>query len=283
MSTDPPVLVPLLVGIYSRFFNAKYIYHLQDIHPEAAHSIRPINKFLLAILKLVDSWTMKNACLCIALSNDMEKTIFERTYGKAKTCILVNPSVDLSGLEPKARSHAFSFCGNLGRFQRVPLLIDAIQAYVMQGGTMDFVFAGGGLYSNSILELSKKFPQVTYEGKVSSKRAAEINFECTWALLPIEDDVLKYAFPSKSSTYVCTYTSILGICGLGTSLAKWIAQNNLGMTSRPNVEDLVQSFKKIEMTRMDAPNIGNREKMRMKFSIDSFVEKLAKRILKLNQ
>src|SRR5690606_11811474 len=35
VSTNPPVVVPFIVAVYCRLFGARYVYHLQDIHPEA--------------------------------------------------------------------------------------------------------------------------------------------------------------------------------------------------------------------------------------------------------
>ena len=43
VSTNPPVVVPFIVSLYCRLFNANYVYHLQDIHPEAANIVVPLN------------------------------------------------------------------------------------------------------------------------------------------------------------------------------------------------------------------------------------------------
>lgn len=40
VSTDPPILIPFIVAVFSKIIKAKYIYHLQDIHPEATNSIK---------------------------------------------------------------------------------------------------------------------------------------------------------------------------------------------------------------------------------------------------
>ena len=91
-----------------------------------------------------------------------------------------------------------------------------------KGGILKFVFAGGGIFSNEILKLSKINSLVTYHGIVSATDADSIVSEYEWALLPIEDEITRYAFPSKISSYVCSGAKILSICTENTSVAKWI-------------------------------------------------------------
>ena len=46
VSTDPPVFVPFLIMLFCRLFGGSYVYHLQDIHPEAAGVVIPIHRWL---------------------------------------------------------------------------------------------------------------------------------------------------------------------------------------------------------------------------------------------
>ena len=51
VSTDPPLIVPFVVFIYSKISRASYVYHLQDIHPEAANIVVKFNPVLFSFLK----------------------------------------------------------------------------------------------------------------------------------------------------------------------------------------------------------------------------------------
>ena len=100
-----------------------------------------------------------------------------------------------------------------------------------------------------------------------------------WALLPIEDEITNFAFPSKSSSYVFSGSKILAICGKDTNVAKWISDNKLGLTVQPNILDLVEVFLKIEKDQLDTSFINqDRETLKKKLSIDIFVESLKKSI-----
>lgn len=79
VSTDPPVLVPFVVFLYSKLFRAKYYYHLQDIHPEAANIIVPVNKLAFWLLKKLDGFTVERAERVITLSGEMRNYLIERS------------------------------------------------------------------------------------------------------------------------------------------------------------------------------------------------------------
>ena len=95
-------------------------------------------------------------------------------------------------------------------------------------------------------KLASEFRQVDHRGVVNATVAAEISASLTWALLPIEDKITKFAFPSKSSTYVTAGAQILGICGEDTSVARWIRHHDLGIVVEPKAEDIVAVFFEIE-------------------------------------
>ena len=107
------------------------------------------------------------------------------------------------------KTRGFSFTGNLGRLQRIPLLVDAIKQYLQKGGALEFAFAGGGVFANEIFKLSKDNSLIKYYGVVPPDKAASISNKYEWALAPIENQITQYAFPSKLSSYACTGAKIL--------------------------------------------------------------------------
>ena len=43
VSTDPPILIPFIIAIFSKIIKVNFIYHLQDIHPEITNFTIKIN------------------------------------------------------------------------------------------------------------------------------------------------------------------------------------------------------------------------------------------------
>lgn len=275
ISTDPPILVPFVVLIYSKIANAKYIYHLQDIHPEATNTVLKINSLFFNLLRAIDNLTIRHASLLITLNNQMKSEIIRRSNTKKEIIIIENPSVQLNKDLLKVKKNGILFTGNLGRVQRVPLLIESIKQYFKKGGMLKFVFAGGGVYADQILKLSKENPYIKYYGIVSSEQAAIISSSYEWALAPFEDQLTYYAFPSKLSTYTCTGAKILAVCGENTSVANWVKKNKVGFVIKPTIENLVDIYFKIENNSIDTSSINiDRRELKKNLSMDKFVNNL---------
>ncbi|GAB1043763.1 glycosyltransferase [Shewanella algae] len=281
VSTDPPVLVPFIVMIYCKLFRAKYIYHLQDIHPEAANVVIPIQPLLFRILKGIDSITMRHADLLITITKEMAEQIRMRSSTLSVIKLLANPSVSFEDVVlPATKKAGFTFCGNAGRLQRMPILIQAIRKYCQSGGTLPFVFAGAGVYANQLEKLANTYVNVSYKGQVSAPEAAQLSADYEWALLSIEDEVTRFAFPSKSSSYVFSGAKILAVCGDHSSVAEWVIANDLGIVIEPSVDFLSETFFAIERGEYDNFQINeSREKLKMCLGFDVFVSNLTKLVL----
>ena len=281
VSTDPPVLVPFVVMIYARLFGARYIYHLQDIHPEAARVVMKVQPLVYRLLRWMDGITMRRAEALITITEEMAEEIRQRSHTKVPIYVISNPAVSFDEVDSRLeRVRGFSFCGNAGRLQRIPLLIDAITQYLQDGGTLKFAFAGGGVFAPDIRTLADRFPQVQYYGQVSATEAAQLNCDYEWALLPIEDEVTRYAFPSKSSSYVFSGAAVMAICGEQTSVAQWVSGNDLGVVVLPEVSSVVEQFRAIECGEIAAEAFsGDRVGLRQALSFDRFLERLEECVL----
>lgn len=276
ISTDPPIVIPFVVMLYSQLFGAKYIYHLQDIHPEAANIILPVNKWIYKLLLGIDSISMRKATRLVTITDQMAEEIQLRSETTAPIFVLNNPSVSFDGIVTnKPKILGFSFCGNVGRFQRVPLILDAIETYFKRGGRLEFHFAGGGLYANHLKNFSAKFPRFHYYGLVSSTEAAQINANYTWALLTIEDEVTRFAFPSRLSSYVYSGANILAVCGDRTSVAQYVNANRVGLVVKPDMEAIIKSFFEIEKgSTQDLSYTEPRDALKAGLGFEAFVETL---------
>lgn len=281
VSTDPPILVPFIVMLYCRILKAEFVYHLQDIHPEVTNVVVKINRLLYRILLKIDITTMRKAKCLITITEKMAYEIKKRSNTDADIYVLPNPAVSFDGIDTSSsKLDGFTFCGNAGRLQRIPLLLAAIAEYYKEGGSLKFVFAGGGVYQNLLEDMSEKYVDFEYLGILSSFEAAQISNNYTWALLPIEDEVTKYAFPSKSSSYVFSGAKILAVCGENTSVANWVNLNKLGLVIEPNVGALVDVFFEIENgLHLELQNSTARETLKSKLKFESFVDALKKIIL----
>lgn len=274
VSTNPPVVVPFIVAVYCRLFRARYVYHLQDIHPEITNIVVPLNGILFRILRTIDNYTIRNAATVVTISEDMKDFIQQRSGTMAPIVLLDNPGLDMKPAAAEERTGDVVFCGNAGRVQRISLLLKAIDEYLNGGGTLRFTFAGGGVYANDIRSLANKHDQVEYQGLIPAAAAAELVNRHKWALLPLEDEVAKYAFPSKSSGYALSGAAVLAVCGEGTSVAQWVINQNAGIVCVPDKQAVISCFQRLE-TEQNA-NYQVPDDLRCTLRIPYFVEQLEK-------
>jgi len=278
VGTDPPVLVPFIVGVYKYFFGGKIVYHVQDIHPEATALIFRGYQFVYRLAKILDNFTLSSSDHIITLSPSMAMVLRERTNLTAPITVLNNPGLQTE-VVGKAQIPGFVFCGNAGRLQLIPLIIRAVDRYLSSGGAFTFTFAGSGVFIKSIQELSSKYPdKVTFLGVISSQSAAEVTDAHKWALLPINDQVTKFAFPSKASSYVYSRANILAVCSADTAVAEWVKNNELGISVAPNLDSIVCAFKDIESGRILGFKSGSklRKLLQKELNFPYFVDQIYK-------
>lgn len=281
ISTDPPILIPYIVMFYCFIFRKKYIYHVQDIHPEATKTILPMNKLIYNFLYQMDNTVVRRANKVITITNEMADELLNRMKIKRLINLVENPSISFENvLTIPDKIKGFSFCGNAGRLQRIPLLILAIEKYLDQGGTLEFAFAGSGIFKNELKSLAIKYKNVKFYGLVTADEAAQINANYSWAILSIKDEITRYAFPSKSSSYAVSGALILAICGNATSVAQWVKSNRLGIVAEPDISSLVDVFHKIEHNDLDTENFDMiRESLIERLSFKTFILKLNHHIM----
>jgi hypothetical protein len=155
ISTDPPILVPFVVMVYCSLFKREYIYHIQDIHPEATRVVVHVNKIIYHILQWMDKRVVRNARKIITINNEMAKELRDRGNVIGSIYTIENPAVSFNNIHQRLNKiKGFSFCGNAGRLQRIPLLISAIEVYLDGGGQLMFAFAGGGVHQKKLERLA---------------------------------------------------------------------------------------------------------------------------------
>ena len=268
ISTDPPLTIPFVVFLYSKISKASYVYHLQDIHPELLNIKYKLHSMLFNFLKKIDELIIRNASSIITITNTMKNQIISRSNTKSHIYIINNPTVNY--VKNKQRKiQGFVFSGNLGRLQRIPLLIKSIIKYKKRGGKLPFIIIGSGLYSSNMELISKRYKDIMYLGYTNPNETNEMISNYEWALLPIEDEATKYSFPSKTSSYLSCKLKILSICSSQTSVAKWVTKNKFGINVNPNLDDLVDTFFQIENGLQIEINKNLKNDYTIKYYIDS--------------
>ncbi|MET0107029.1 MAG: hypothetical protein ABW072_18100 [Sedimenticola sp.] len=245
VATNPPLLVPFVVAVYCKIFRKKYVYHVQDIHPEAASLLVKIPRFVFTGLRSIDTWVLNGSCNVITLTEDMKVTLQNRGVNKIGITLMDNPSA-ISSVQLQEKVQGVVFCGNAGRLQLMDIVLDAIEQYLQAHGQLQFCFVGGGIYKGRLLDLSERYHNFSYEGYVDGDTALNITSGYRWGLLPIMPEVLSFAYPSKIPAYISAGCEIISLTDPQTSLAKWIESSGCGKNVEPSVDALIALFRDLE-------------------------------------
>jgi hypothetical protein len=256
VATNPPLLVPFVVAIYCKVFRKRYVYHVQDIHPEAASLLVNIPKFIFTSLKAIDAWALNGACKVVTLTEDMKVTLQRRGVNRTDIALMENPSA-ISSATFDAKAQGIVFSGNAGRLQLMDIVTDAIEQYLQANGQVEFCFVGAGVYKERLLDLSKRYHNFSYEGYVDGDTALKITSGYHWGLLPIMPEVLSFAYPSKIPAYLSAGCEIISVTDRETSLAKWVESSGCGKNVEPSVDALIAYFRELESKPRSEADLAN--------------------------
>jgi hypothetical protein len=255
VATNPPLLVPFVVAVYCKVFRKRYVYHVQDIHPEAASLLVNIPKFIFSSLKVIDAWALNTACKVVTLTEDMKATLQSRGVDRTDIALMENPSA-ISSVTFEAKAQGIVFSGNAGRLQLMDIVMNAIEQYLQANGKLEFCFVGAGVYKGRLLDLAKRYHNFSYEGYVDGDTALKITSGYRWGLLPIMPEVLSFAYPSKIPAYISAGCEIISVTDRETSLAKWVESSG-GKNVEPSVDALIALFHELEARPRSEPDTAN--------------------------
>ena len=246
-STMPPVLIGVVSRIASKWIGAKFIYQCMDIHPEVAVETGMMRwSFLTRMLQRLDRWACRRADCVHVLSRDMARVYQEReseTGHKVPISIIPNFGIEAFSSQSREGDTAaiagsesreifeILFAGNMGRFQALPELIDAMTLLKDESG-IQLTLVGTGNIEEALKETVRERGLTTVEFcpfqpiDVTRRMIRRADL-CVVSLSP---EVYRYAFPSKTTTIMAEGTPILAVVESNSELAEMVLEKRLGWT-----------------------------------------------------
>jgi len=246
VTTVPPVLMGL-VGRSARLRARKtrIVYHCMDLYPEVAEALGVLNnRWVANAARWLDTRTVQNVDQVIVLSNDMANSLRERgvtrDIGVANNFILLEQNnVDRTYEFEKTDKVRFVFAGNLGRFQGIETLIEAIRVVAKTRTDFEFVFMGAGGLSTVLDEAAAAgLPIKVWSHRPIEQASAAIE-DAQVAVVSLSPGVIDYAYPSKVLMYLELGRPILAVVEEESELAELVRSNNIGEVANPRSIDEV--------------------------------------------
>lgn len=239
VSTSPPVLGGLFAAAVANLTGARFIYHCMDIHPEIGRiSGEFSNPRVFAFLSKLDQWACKQANPVIVLSEDMADTLRSRDMNsKIDTLVLNNFSLPSAENTPShfpfewpTEACVIFFAGNIGRFQGLDVLVDAM-AVLRDREDIRLVLMGEGTEKERLeLKARNLGVRVTFIGHQPVETAKLAMTKANIGFVSLIPDLCRYAYPSKTITYIEQGCPILVVVETESTLAQDVLMNNIGIS-----------------------------------------------------
>ncbi len=229
-STFPPVFAAYIASLGAKIVGAKFIYHMQDIHPEVSEISGGLlsKKPIVSIFRWFDNQTLKRASGIVVLSEDMRSTLRERELGDLPIHVINNfPLDDGAQLgDPPIRYAKSSgkkriiFAGNLGRFQNLQVLAAGVVMWIESRPDYELLFLGDGKAAAGLRDTWGHHPQVTFAPFLPLEQAKPLIAQADVGLVSLSRGVYKVAYPSKVSTYISLGVPILALVERESAMAR---------------------------------------------------------------
>ena len=237
--TFPPVLAAWSASLAARLSGARFIYHMQDIHPEVStYSGGRLGRGLPAlILRALDNQTLRRADAIVTLSEDMADTLRARGLGSLPIHVINNPPLETDG-EPVAPPPDLAkregtvrviFAGNLGRFQNLPLLAEGVAQCFDDHPELELMFLGDGVALPELKARWGDHPRVRFVPYLPFAQARGIIAGADIGLVSLSPDIYRVAYPSKVSTYLNLGLRILALVESESQMARELESRGTGV------------------------------------------------------
>jgi glycosyltransferase involved in cell wall biosynthesis len=237
------------VSLAARARRAAFVYHCMDLHPEIGRlSGEFANPLVYRALARMDRSTMRRASAVVVLSEDMRRSVLDRDPALAPKVVVLNnfdlPERSEPGPAPLPPAEPgvvrVVFTGNLGRFQGLEDAVAAVAALPRDVG-VELVLMGQGRARADLEAAARRLPEGTSRvvllphGSVADARALMRSAHV--GLVSLMPEVVRYAFPSKTSTYAAESLALLVVAEPDSELATTVRRRGLGWAVAPGDVD----------------------------------------------
>jgi glycosyltransferase involved in cell wall biosynthesis len=209
----PPVLGGFFSALAAKRTNARFIYYCMDLHPEIGRVSGDFaNPVLFRLLQRIDDWSCRQARPVLVHSADMLKTLRSRPRGGEYSIeIMNNFALPIDGeregterLYLGAANNRLTviYAGNIGRFQGFEAIVDAMGLIADRKDVL-LIIMGDGIVKADLIERvrvnNSNVRFIDYQPVEVAKHAIQ---QADIGLVTLIPEIYKYAYPSKTMTYL---------------------------------------------------------------------------------
>jgi len=255
--TTPPVLQGWFLSLAARLRGSKFVYHMQDIHPEIVSfkDGKLVKGRFFKLFQKLDITTIKRTNTVVVIGSDMADVLVKRGADVSKIKVINNFALDKDissfkktrTLGTKKGPVKFIFAGNIGIFQNLESLVEVFS--LLDPHQVRLVLVGEGRAKDNLMEMveNQNIRNVEFHDHMSQDDV--FNFLCGHdvGLVSLLPGLYRYAFPSKIWTYLAADLPMLAMVENNSQIADMLKENNFGTSidwnaSQETISDTIMSM-----------------------------------------
>lgn len=240
-TTIPPVLGGFFSALTAKLIRARFIYFCMDLHPEIGSISGDFaNQSLFRALQLLDDWTCRQAQPVLVHSSDMCKTLHQRARGAEYRIELMNNFALPTNhhlneevgwqLNKQNIRLRLIYAGNIGRFQGLATLLDAM-GRIKHRKDIELIMMGDGADKPALIAQQRKsnanvqfFDYQPVEMAKAAIKTADIG------VVALISGMYRFAYPGKTMAYLEQGRPILAVIETESELANQMLEEGYGFS-----------------------------------------------------
>jgi glycosyltransferase involved in cell wall biosynthesis len=253
-ASTPPVAVASVAAWLARRRGARFVYHKQDIYPDAVVAAGMLRaRWLGGLLRWLDARTDRRAHRVVVLSRDMAETVRARGVAPQRIAIINNfdpwdvddaPDRSTAGApaDPAGRADnplRVAFVGALGRFQNVETVVAAL-ARLGNDPRIEVHFFGEGSRRGFVERAvaGRGLANVRVHGYRPPHEVAEfLRRTADLGVVSLPPGLTRAAYPSRTLTYLRQGCPVLALVDSDSELAGTVVAAGAGVQVDPTSAD----------------------------------------------
>jgi colanic acid biosynthesis glycosyl transferase WcaI len=245
ITTAPPVMVGVLCRLALAGRRTKVVYHCQDLQPEASLAAKVLHPGIVTrAMRRIDRATCTWADRVVVLSADMRATVAERGATTDNVAIINNFNVEPdqevgeldAELKPEPGLARLVFTGNIGRFQGLENLVDAMA--LLRDEPVELVLMGNGAIVEALRQrAAASGARVRFVAHQPVATVYALIKSADLGVVSLAADVHRSAYPSKTITYLFAGCPLLVVADTSSQLVADVLEHGVGAVCPPDRPD----------------------------------------------